>query len=100
MILNFDPIKIYGKRRGKCSNCGKKRVQSKTFMQTLNPFNKNIHTGLLKTNKQIIVELKTERDEWESKPTTCKTLDYWGEMNDSQRKKYDETEILTLSCEV
>lgn len=42
---------------------GKKRQKTKRFFQTLSHFNKN-QDGTVKTQKQILVEIKAEREEW------------------------------------
>ena len=47
---------------------GKKRQKTKTFSQTLNPFNKN-KNGTLKTRQQIWDEINIEADKWLSKNT-------------------------------
>ena len=42
---------------------GKRRRQTRVFMQTINPFNTNAD-GSQKTRIQIMDELKKERDNW------------------------------------
>ena len=48
---------------------GKKRQKTQTFMQTLNPLNKN-SDGTVKTRDQIMVEIKAKRDAWLEEPVT------------------------------
>lgn len=62
----FDKVEIKGTRRWKEN--GKKRQQTKVFMQTLNPFNKN-SDGTVKTREQIMEQLLTARDAWLKEPT-------------------------------
>lgn len=59
----YKEVKVYGKKKGKCG-CGKMRTRSMTFSQTVNPFNKNKETGELKTEYEIMTEIKKERDDW------------------------------------
>ncbi|MGU3629867.1 hypothetical protein [Comamonas sp. C24C] len=62
-IQNFSKVEIKASRKWKDPETGRLRQQSKTFMQTINPFNKN-SKGLVKSREEILVELHRERDEW------------------------------------
>lgn len=42
---------------------GKKRQETRTFWQTINPFNR-LPSGALKTEADIRVEINAERDAW------------------------------------
>jgi hypothetical protein len=61
MRIRFEEVKIKGVRRW--IENGKKRQETRTFMQTLNPFNTDAD-GCPKSRCQILKELYAERDEW------------------------------------
>lgn len=63
MLYSFNEIKLTGKRKVIVN--GKKKIQQKTFSQTVNPFNKNLD-GSIKSAKEIIAELKEEIAEWQA----------------------------------
>lgn len=65
MRINFQKVEVKGVRRWKEN--GKPRQETRTFMQTINPFNKN-EDGSLKTYDQILAEVKAERDAWLAQP--------------------------------
>jgi hypothetical protein len=57
----FEQIVLKATRRW--TENGKKRQETRTFMQTLNPYNKNAD-GSLKSRGQIYAELIAERKAW------------------------------------
>jgi hypothetical protein len=59
--IQFDKIEMKAKRVW--TENGKRRQQTKVFMQTVNPFNKNAD-GTVKTREQIHKELLAERKAW------------------------------------
>jgi hypothetical protein len=63
-----------GVRKLKCRNCGRRFTRSRTFTQTINPFNKNA-AGQPKTRQEIYAELKAEANAWQPDDlcTTCAT---------------------------
>lgn len=61
MKITFDQIELKAKRVW--IENGKRRQETKTFMQTVNPFNKNAD-GTRKTREQILIELHAERLAW------------------------------------
>lgn len=67
--IRFQELKIKGVRRWKDPETGKPRQQTRTFMQTINPFNKTA-SGRVKTSEDIMPELKAERDAWLKKDPT------------------------------
>ena len=70
MILikrKFQELQKNAIKSGVCSVCGKRATRSKTFYQTLNPWNKN-EDGTVKDHGDIFHELKMEADEWLKKP--------------------------------
>lgn len=62
MRIRFAEIKVKGTRRW-IDEEGKKRQQTRTFMQTANPFNKNAK-GLVKSRDEILVEIRAECEAW------------------------------------
>lgn len=68
--LRFKEVTLTGKKSGLCK-CGKRRTRSKTFMQTLNPFNTN-PDGSLKTREDIYPQLREKIAAWKLEPITCK----------------------------
>lgn len=67
MRVKFEEVKLSASRSGQCIFCGNKCSIKRTFMQTLNPFNKG-KDGRTKTRSQIIVELNAEIKAWQQKP--------------------------------
>ena len=61
MRIHFLEIKVKAVRRWK--EDGKTRQETRTFMQTRNPFNKGAD-GLPKSSEQIMAELIAEREAW------------------------------------
>ena len=62
MRITFDEVKIKGTRRWTDEE-GKKRQQTRAFMQTVNPYNKNAN-GHVKSRDEIMTELLAERSDW------------------------------------
>lgn len=85
MLEVYEEVKLWARKHGKCI-CGKKIVRSTTFMQTLSPFNKK--DGRLKTEDEIIDELKKDREEWLAEPVHCTRPTYW-EWTPEQREEYN-----------
>lgn len=67
MKYNFHEVTISSMKKGICSVCGKSCQRSKTFSQTINPFNKN-KKGEIKTGNEIRIELEIEIDNWKKLP--------------------------------
>jgi hypothetical protein len=61
MRVTFDKIELKAKRVWRQG--GKRRQETRTFMQTVNPFNRNAD-GTRKTREQILAELHAERLTW------------------------------------
>jgi hypothetical protein len=57
----FDEVAIKATFRWK--EDGKSRQRTKTFWQTMNPFNVNAD-GLMKSRDEILEQLRAERDKW------------------------------------
>jgi hypothetical protein len=60
----FREVKRSAQRRLKCRSCGKRFSRSRTFTQTINPFNKNAD-GDPKTYAEIWKELGIEAEVWQ-----------------------------------
>lgn len=62
MRITFDEVKVKGTRRWTDEE-GKKRQQTRTFMQTVNPFNKHAN-GRQKSRDEIVTEVRAECAAW------------------------------------
>jgi hypothetical protein len=60
--VRFEQVTLKGTKRWTDAE-GRKRQETRTFMQTINPFNKNA-AGFVKNRREIEQELLTERKEW------------------------------------
>jgi hypothetical protein len=58
----FQEVSVKGVFRWKDAD-GKSRQETRKFMQTLNPFNKNVR-GEPKSYSEIMAEIRSERDLW------------------------------------
>ena len=65
MRVEFYRVSVKAVKRWKEN--GKPRQQTRTFMQTINPFNKN-SDGSIKTREDIMREILAERKEWMDTP--------------------------------
>lgn len=63
----YDRIEARGFKGGRCAVCGKNAERSRTFGQTLNPFNRD-DTGAPKTAEQINREVIRQVRAWEAEP--------------------------------
>lgn len=64
----FEEVTHRATKRVPCDGCGKTLSRTRTFMQTLNPFNKNID-GTVKTRQDIRDELRTQAAAWTAETT-------------------------------
>lgn len=62
MRMSFEEVAVKATKRWKDKD-GKVRQKTKTFYQTINPFNKNLD-GTIKTRDQIMSEIIARRDAW------------------------------------
>ena len=62
MITKFEVVEVKATKKFKNAE-GKPRQITRTFTQTISPFNKN-PDGTQKTGLQILTELRKERDVW------------------------------------
>ena len=70
--VHFEELSILGEKNVKCAGgCGRRLKRSKTFAQTLSPFNKKAD-GAPRSGDEIYQALRGERIEWEKEPETCK----------------------------
>lgn len=65
MRMTFDVVSVRATRIWREN--GRRRQQTREFMQTLNPFNKD-DDGNVKTRQQILVEINAARATWLKKP--------------------------------
>jgi len=65
--ITFEVVKLSTYKTGYCKKCGKYITRSKTFDQTINPFNK-LPDGTLKNRDDIFQELLEESKQWKSEP--------------------------------
>lgn len=70
MRITFQKVQIRARKRTTCSVCSKRLDRTKTFYQTINPFNKN-KDGTIKSERQILDELSVEADAWRKDPEVC-----------------------------
>ena len=70
ITTTFQEIKLKASKSGKCVICSKSRRRSKTFSQTLNPFNKT-ESGDVKSISTIRAELADDILAWKKEPINC-----------------------------
>lgn len=61
---NFTGPKVRCERKGKCPACGKRVLRSRTFEQTVNPFNRNAN-GVPKTWEEVFADVRAQADAWQ-----------------------------------
>lgn len=61
MIINYEEVSIKATKRWEEE--GKKRQKTRTFSQTINPFNKD-NDGNIKGRDQIMKEISKEAEKW------------------------------------
>lgn len=61
---HFRPVKTRRVRTGSCPTCGRKVQRSKTFENTVNPFNRN-DDGTVRTPEQVRAHVNDLADAWE-----------------------------------
>lgn len=69
MITRFHEIGLTGRKKFTCA-CGRKLTRQRRFYQTLNPYNRD-SAGNVKSQRQIIVEVRTEVEAWMEKQDPC-----------------------------
>ena len=65
--IRYEPVKRSKSKTFICTVCGKRGRKSKTFQQTINPFNKNT-VGEQKTVREIESELLSAAERWTPEP--------------------------------
>lgn len=78
MIVTFQQCKVWRRKSGRCYICGKRTTRSKTFMQTVNPWNVVAGSDGLprpKTVPEIYQELNRHADAWCAEDLTCVACD-------------------------
>lgn len=71
MKISFAVIKVRAHKKGKCGLCGKPIVKTKTFENTVNPWNQN-DDGSIRTEDEIIVHLRKHALAWQQSEEFCK----------------------------
>lgn len=61
--VRFQEVKHTEKRKGKCLICGKQNTRCKTFMNTINPFNKD-KDGNVKQYSQVLGDVINKGKKW------------------------------------
>lgn len=60
----FEQVSAPAERKVRCPSCNRKRTIRRTFIQTVNPFNKN-DDGTIKTWAEVREAVKAEAAAWE-----------------------------------
>jgi hypothetical protein len=63
--VNFRQMKYAAKRKRVCTVCGLPKIQQKTFICTVNPFNKN-EDGSVKNPTEVRDQAKAQAIQWQS----------------------------------
>lgn len=72
-IRHFSGPRLVERRAGFCPNCGKRVTRSRTFEQTVNPFNRN-PDGSVKSWGEVQEDVYREAAEWVPDFTHCSAL--------------------------
>jgi hypothetical protein len=64
MITTYQCVRRQQSRQGYCTVCGKPVTRSKTFEQTVNPWNRN-EDGTPKTPQEVYASVSAEANTWE-----------------------------------
>lgn len=73
VTTTYDRITATARRQFTCTVCGKRSAKSKTFGQTVNPFNKNAQ-GYVKTSAEIRAEVDAQAAAWRPDPVHDRCL--------------------------
>lgn len=63
MITTYQRVRVQQQREGYCPICGGKVTRSKTFEQTVNPWNRNAD-GTPKTAREVLIAVQAVAAEW------------------------------------
>lgn len=66
----FEVVTHRASKRVPCATCGKKVARSRTFDETLNPWNVN-ENGEPKSHAEIVVSLRQKATVWVTAPDFC-----------------------------
>ena len=72
--VRFRELKQQAQRRLKCRACGKRFSRSRTFTQTLNPYNRR-PDGAPKSAAEIYASLREQADAWQPDDLCTKCAD-------------------------
>lgn len=73
MMVKYQVFRRKAFKSGKCK-CGKHRRRQRTFVMTVNPFNRN-PDGSVKTPYEVIEDLRRVSESWRNEPITCEDCD-------------------------
>lgn len=65
----YEPVSAKVSKSGLCTVCGRKATRTKTFTNTVNPFNKN-EDGTVRTRAEVWANVRRLAEEWKSLPVT------------------------------
>lgn len=63
VTYRFEKVATRRTRRGTCPTCGNNVTRSRTFENTINPFNRNAD-GTIRTRQEVWEKVNAEADEW------------------------------------
>mgnify|MGYP000376144064 CR=1 FL=1 len=64
VYTTYEELSHSEQRTGNCPVCGARRKRSRTFTQTINPWNTDPDTGAPRTRKQIYAALREQGQAW------------------------------------
>lgn len=68
--IDFQEVRGSATKYGACPGCGKRLRRSKTFIHTVNPFNRN-DDGTVRTIEQVREHLREVVVAWHDEPCYC-----------------------------
>ena len=63
VVTNYERVRAQRTRRGTCPGCGKAVTRSRTFENTVNPFNRN-EDGIVRTYREVWKRVNAVADAW------------------------------------
>ena len=72
----FREVIVFADKHGTCQVCGKRAKRSRTFAQTISPFNTN-PDGSVRSEREVLDAVQAEAAEWKSEPVThgkCRSI--------------------------
>jgi hypothetical protein len=97
VTTTYQEYKMKGKKSGKCPGCGRRLTRSRTFGETLNPYNKNA-AGMVKSPAEIHQSLAGKVERWEAVPVHCDAFGYYS-WTKEERSEYEKNGKATVMLE-